>query len=122
MRRLLDDGEQVIRAEPAGEIECRTSPRRDADPVVSIDDVVLVESIGAVRNDPPGDRRIARSTSDHVDSTIGWESSKPPEPSGSRTGDGHIGPGKADRDASAQLIERSAGSAIRASEHQLDGT
>jgi hypothetical protein len=120
--RLLDYGEEVVGSEPPGEVEGRPRPRRDSDAVVALEDVSVVARIGSIRNDPSGDRRIARTRRDHVDSAVGRESAKSPETPRGRAGDGDIRACGAHRSALAQFGDRRTRCPIGPAQHQFESS
>ncbi len=121
MHRLLDHRQQVVGTEIASEIEGRALSGRDANPVRSLDDVVIVDRRRSVDTNPRADRRLARRWTDHVDAAVGRESPKTPDSPRRRARHDHVAAQQADRRAAAEFVEANAARSIDASQDQLDG-
>ncbi len=114
---LLDDREQCVAIEPAGEVERGTGRRGDTNAVASPYDVVFVNCGGPVWHYPSRLGRLTPRRRNRMDSVVVGKSGEPPQPSGRRPGDGQVGSSEADSGATAELLEVHARRAVRPAQH-----
>ena len=120
VHHLLDDRQQVAGSNRPGQVERRSWSIGEDDAISAYDAIRVMQRLRPVWNDPRRIRGLSSRRRDDMDPVVAWKPSQPPEPTGGRSADHHLGVCGTHCSAASIEVERRHRHPIDPTQHRLE--